>query len=231
MVSEMMNRTAMIGQMKAALRLEPKGCAVVTIDCQRGNLEPAIASLPVPEPECRRVIAGTNRLLDIARKAAIPIIHVTTVYEDSLLGAHPFECMMLQIKQSFTPHRASDFARHKRPGSPEAEFVPGLDVRPEDYYVPSKRTFDMFYGTQLEILLRSLGVSTLLIAGCNTNTCVLASVFGTYNRHLRAVVVSDCVASAYGPDLHEFALQNISRRLGWVLTLEEIEEKLNLRHS
>jgi len=224
-MTDVIDRSAMIEQMKAALRLVPRECAVVTIDCQRGNLEPQIASLPVPEAECRRVIAGTNRLLSLARRKEIPIIHVTTVYEKPLLGAHPFEQMMLEIKQSFTPHSRSDFAHHKSPGSPGAEIVPGLEVSPEDYLVGSKRTFDMFYGTPLEMLLRNLGVSTLLIAGCNTNTCVLASVFGAYVRNFRALVISDCVASAYGDDLHRFALQNISRRLGWVFNMEELEEK------
>jgi nicotinamidase-related amidase len=103
-----------------------------------------------------------------------------------------------------------------------------MDVRPEDYRVGSKRTFDMFYGTQLEILLRSLDVDTLLVAGCNTNTCVLASVYGAYVRNFKVVVLSDCVASAYGGDLHAFALANIQRRLGWVLTLDELEEKLGI---
>ena len=35
-------------------------------------------------------------------------------------------------------------------------------------------------------------------------------------------------ASAYGEDLHAFALSNIQRRLGWVLTLEELREKLGV---
>jgi hypothetical protein len=35
------------------------------------------------------------------------------------------------------------------------------------------------------------------------------------------------VASAYGNDLHEFALSNIQRRLGWVLTLDDLTEKLS----
>jgi nicotinamidase-related amidase len=55
---------------------------------------------------------------------------------------------------------------------------------------------------------------------------VLASVFGAYNRGLRAVVISDCVASAYGQDLHQFALSNIQRRLGWVISLEDLDAKL-----
>ena len=101
-----------------------------------------------------------------------------------------------------------------------------LDVRKEDYRVGSKRTFDGFYGTQLEILLRSMNIDTLLIGGCNTNTCVLATVFGAYVRGFKVIVVSDCVASAYGEDLHQFALANIQRRLGWVLTLDELEAKL-----
>jgi biuret amidohydrolase len=220
------DRSGMIERMKQNLRLEANRTAVVTIDCQRGNLDSKIATLPVPEAESRRVMAGIDRLLAGSRKKGIPIIHVTTVYEEPLLGAHPFVRAMLSAKESFTPHRQSDMARHKRPGSPEAELMPALDVRSEDYRIDSKRTFDMFYGTQLEMLLRALGVDTLLLAGCNTNTCVLCSTFGAYVRNFRVIVLSDCVASAYGEDLHRFALLNVQRRLGWVLTLDEVEEKL-----
>ena len=225
----MTDRSAMIAHMKAALTLDARRCAVVTIDCQRGNLDPAIASLPVPQADCERVVAATNRLLRFARARAIAVLHVTTVYEESLLATHPFERAMLAARLSFTAHRASDFARHKRPGSIEAELVAGLDVQASDIAVTSKRTFDMFQGTPLELLLRSMGKDTLLIAGCNTNTCVLASTFGAYNRGLSAVVIADCVASAYGEDLHAFALANIQRRLGWVLSLEELEPKLDAR--
>jgi nicotinamidase-related amidase len=220
------DRTAMIQSMNDALRLDPVRSAVVTIDCQRGNLDPDIASLPVPEAQAKQILAGLNRLIGNARALSIPVFHVDTVYEPPLLGTHPFERAMLEAKQSFTPHRQSDFARHKSPGSPEAALMPDLDVSADDYRVGSKRTFDSFYGTQLEILLRSLDVDTLLIGGCNTNTCVLATVFGAYVRGFRAVLLSDCVASAYGDDLHEFALSNIQRRLGWVLTLDEFEDKL-----
>jgi biuret amidohydrolase len=220
------NRSQMIERMKQALQLDPAATAVVTIDCQRGNLEPAIASLPVPESECRRVIEGTNQLLAMARRADIPVVHVTTVYEAPLLANHPFERAMLELKESFSPHANSDFARHKSPGSIEGEIVPALNVHETDLRVDSKRTFDAFVGTPLELLLRFMKRDTLVLAGCNTNTCVLATTFGAYNRGFRAVVVSDCVASAYGEDLHDFALANIQRRLGWVLDLDELRAKL-----
>ncbi len=223
------DRTRTIERMKAALQLAPLSTAVVTIDCQRGNLDPALASLPVPEPHCHRVVEATNQLIATARTLDIPVLHVSTVYEAPLLANHPFERAMLETKESFTPHRQSDFARHKRPGSIEGELMPQLDVRPEDLRVDSKRTFDSFHDTPLELLLRSMQRDTLLFAGCNTNTCVLATTFGAYNRGFRVVVVADCVASAYGEDLHEFALDNIRRRLGWVLTLDELGAKLGVQ--
>jgi nicotinamidase-related amidase len=225
-MAEQIDRSHAVERMKTLLEIEPACTAVITIDCQRGNLEPEIASLPVPAEECRRVISGTNNLLAIARRHSMAVVHVTTVYEPPLLAQHPFERAMLQLKESFSPHARSDFARHKRPGSVEGQLVPELDVQPSDLIVDSKRTFDAFLGTPLEILLRAMNTDTLIFAGCNTNTCVLATTFGAYNRGFRPVLVSDCVASAYGEDLHRFALANVERRLGWVLTLEEFERKL-----
>ena len=104
--------------------------------------------------------------------------------------------------------------------------MPELGPSLNDLIVTSKRRFDMFYGTNLEILLRVLKTEAVILAGANTNTCMQCSAFGAYNRDLKVIVAADCVASAYGPDLHEFALDNVRRRLGWVLTNSEIAEKL-----
>lgn len=225
-MTNLIDRSSMIERMKNALMLDPADCAVLTIDCQRGNLEPAIASLPVPEPECSRVLEGTNQLLALARTAGVAVVHASTVYEAPLMANHPFERAMLELRESFTPHGKSNFAHHKSPGSIGGQLMPGLDVQPSDLIVDSKRTFDSFHGTPLELLLRAMNRTTLLVAGCNTNTCVLSTTFGGYNRGFRMVLVAECVASAYGNDVHEFALANIQRRLGWVLTLDEVAEKL-----
>jgi biuret amidohydrolase len=225
-MSTLLDRSSMITRMRDALKLDPTKTVVLTIDCQRGNLDPQMASLPVPADQCARVIDGTNRLVKLARANGVGVIHMTTAFEASLLGTHPFERAMLELKESFSPGKSSDFKRHKSPGSEEAGFVDGLDVQPTDLVIDSKRTFDSFEGTPLDRLLRSMGKDTLLVAGCNTNTCVLSTTFGAYNRGYRAVVISDCVASAYGDDLHAFALSNIQRRLGWVLDLNELEAKI-----
>jgi len=223
------DRSAMVETLKRMLSLDRRRTAVVTIDMQRGALDPELATLPVPPAECKRVLEGTAALLGVARRAGIPVIHVVTSWHPSEIAAHPFEKAIVATKQSLTPHAPSDYAHHKLEGSRAAEMMPELGPEPTDLMVTSKRRFDMFYGTNLEILLRVLTIDTVILAGVNTNTCVQCSAFAAYNRDLKVIVAADCVASAYGQDLHEFALDNVRRRLGWVLTNGEIAEKLGRR--
>jgi nicotinamidase-related amidase len=55
---------------------------------------------------------------------------------------------------------------------------------------------------------------------------VQCAAFEAFNRDYAVVVVSDCVHSMYGDDLHEFGLDNIARCIGWVLSVEQVVEKL-----
>lgn len=224
--SPRVDRSTMVEAMKKKLTLNPKKTAVITIDMQKGNIDPELATLPVPPDECKRIIAGTRQLLALAHEAGVQVIHVITYFHPSEIAPNPFERATVAAKQSLTPHTQSDFLHHKLEGSVGAELVPEIPVDPGDIFITSKRRFDMFYGTNLEILLRVQGMEAVILTGANTNTCVQCSAFGAYNRDLKVVLASDCVASAYGPDLHEFALENVRRRLGWVLTNEEIAGKL-----
>jgi nicotinamidase-related amidase len=104
--------------------------------------------------------------------------------------------------------------------------MPEIGPREEDFIIKSKKTASAFRGTDLDNLLRILKVDTLVFIGVNTNTCILSSAFDSFNRGFSTIVISDCVSSMYGEDLHFFALQNISRCIGWVITTEEFKTKL-----
>jgi nicotinamidase-related amidase len=69
-------------------------------------------------------------------------------------------------------------------------------------------------------------VESVLLIGINTNTCVQCAAFEAFNRDYAAIVVSDCVHSMYGADLHDFALENVARCFGWALSTDEVLEKL-----
>jgi nicotinamidase-related amidase len=92
--------------------------------------------------------------------------------------------------------------------------------------VNNKKRLNCFTNTDLEHLLRILGVKTIVLTGINTNTCVLNTAFSALDRDFAVVVISDCVASMYGEDLHVFALQNIARCIGWVLSVDEFLVKV-----
>ncbi|HUQ70353.1 MAG TPA: isochorismatase family cysteine hydrolase [Planctomycetaceae bacterium] len=76
-------------------------------------------------------------------------------------------------------------------GRPITELlVPG----PHDYFVLKPR-HSAFYGTALELLLKHLGVRTLILTGLAGNQCVLFTASDAYLREFRLIVPRDCVAS------------------------------------
>lgn len=226
------DRSSLIDRMKELLVIDPARTAVITIDIQRGAYDPALGTLPLPADEAKRVMAGTLDLLASARKAGAHVIHVISHwYAFERAGTHPFVLALEEAKLSLSPHAQTNMKEHKIIGSPGAALMPELGPEPGDLLVDSKRRFDSFYGTNLEVLLRVLKADTVILLGANTNTCVLCTAFAAYCRDFKVIVASDCVATAYGADLHEFALDNVRRRLGWVLTNQEITQRMAAKRS
>jgi len=116
--------------------------------------------------------------------------------------------------------------RHKLEGSIQTELMPEIGPEEGDFIINNKKTLSIFMGTDLDNLLQVLAVDTVVLLGINTNTCVQCAAFESTNRAMKTVVISDCVASMYGEDLHVLGLENIARCLGWVLTVEEFKNKV-----
>jgi nicotinamidase-related amidase len=215
------------------LSLKPRETAVVTIDMHRGHLDMDVATMPAKPEDAKRVVANAKQVLDYARKLKVPVIHVVLVYR-RLPGVgsegmtNPF-WKALHAAQAetdrLTPGRKSTVREHNIEGSPGTEIIPELH-REGDYVINNKKRLDCFYGTDLRQLLDNLGVKNLLLMGINTNTCVLNTSFTAFNFDYRVVVLSDCVASMYGDDLHVLGLQNVARCLGWVISNQQLFEKL-----
>ena len=94
-----------------------------------------------------------------------------------------------------------------------------LDER--DFIIDAKKRYDCFTATDLDLSLRAHGVDTVLITGVNTNSCVIATATAACCRDFAVVVVSDCVDTMDGPELHDAALKIIGRAFGQVMTGDE----------
>lgn len=205
------------------LTLDPKSIALVTVDMCRGQLDPAVATLPLPPENCARVVARTKELLDQLREMGVPIVHAVQKSRDSAEpAANPF---WLAITNDPAKKRGKNL-QHNLAYGPGPEVMPEL-LGPGDFLVDTKKRYSSFYATDLEFLLRSrLGAKTIILAGVNTNTCVQCTAFDATNRDFAVVVASDCVDTMDGEEMHRFALRNIGNALGWVLNNEEIVQTL-----
>lgn len=227
---EIVDRSDMRDTMLSHLELRPRETAIVTIDMHRGHLDPEIATQPAAAEDSHRVIGAATEVLNYARGLGVPVIHVILVWRaipdlGSEGMANPFWRALHEIKDAenrLAPGRKVTVSGHNLEGSPQTEIIPAL-LEDGDYVINNKKRLDCFMGTDLDSLLGTLGAGNVCLMGINTNTCVLNTAF---NKDYRVVVLSDCVASMYGEDLHELGLQNIFRCLGWVLDNGEFKEKL-----
>jgi len=226
-----LDRSEMLQALRAQLEVDPRRTAVVLVDAHRGHLDPEVATMPVAPEEVPRVREALARLVRGARAAGVMVVHVVMThrripYPGAESMTNPFWRAVEAARQSLTPGRPSTISGHNLEGSPQTEILPELGPEPTDYVIRTKKRLSAFYGTDLEFLLRTRGVETVVLAGINTNTCVLCTAFDAFNRDLRVLVAEDAVASMYGEDLHAFGLQNVARCLGWVLPVREILERL-----
>ncbi|MBW1944803.1 MAG: cysteine hydrolase [Deltaproteobacteria bacterium] len=229
---EILDRSNMVAALKKQLAIDPESTAIIAVDMHRGHLDPSVATMPAAPEDCERVINNAKDVMAVARAKKIPIIHVILIHRD--IPGFGSEGMMvgfwravqdfLKAEDRLSPGRKSTTTAHNLEGMPGTEIIPEL-LAPEDYIINNKKRLDCFFGTDLEILLRTLGTETVVLMGINTNTCIMNTAFSAFNRDFQVVVISDCVASMYGEDLHVLGLENVKRCLGYVLTAEEFKEK------
>jgi nicotinamidase-related amidase len=182
----------------------------------RGHLDPAVATMPLNADAAARVTAANAELITEARRRSIPIVHVVTSYNDvEEIASNPWWKAV-----AGTDATRANVLNHQLPGSPGLDVMPSL-VGPGDIYVRTKRRYDAFMASDLDFVLRSHGIDTILLTGVNTSSCVIATTIAGNARDYSVVVVEDCV-DTMDRTLHEPALAIIRQAFGWVGTGEEV---------
>lgn len=184
--------------------------ALLVIDMQRDFLDPGA---PVETPGGLALVPGINRLTRAARAAGLPVVFTHE--------RHRADRSDFGIELEYEP-------AHCLEGTPGADLVTGLDVAPTDYHVTSKRRYDAFLGTDLDGLLRSLGITALVMVGVCTDICVAATAQHARNLDYRVFVARDGVAGT-SPERHEAALLCLSHVFARLTTLGEAEAAFGSR--
>jgi ureidoacrylate peracid hydrolase len=96
------------------------------------------------------------------------------------------------------------------------------NIRPEaSDVVVTKHRFNAFHNTDLETILRSNGIRTLVFSGCLTNVCVETTARDAFMRDYYVVVTSDGTGSYLEAD-HRGSLFNIERFFGQVVNIADV---------
>ncbi|MCU1232376.1 MAG: isochorismatase hydrolase [Candidatus Solibacter sp.] len=94
-----------------------------------------------------------------------------------------------------------------RPEAAGRKFVEAIRPDKEDYFV-LKPMHSAFYQTPLEVLLRYVGASTLILCGLATNSCIVCTAHDANMRDFRLFVPSDCSAARSAKE-HQQAIEHI----------------------
>ena len=193
--------------------------AVVAIDLHRGHLDMSVATMPAAPDTAARVVAANRRLFDWCRTRHVPVIHLVTQYRD----AEEIRLNAFWRTRAEDPHNPrKNVMAHNIIGMPGGEVMPGLLKVERDYVVDTKKRYNCFVATDLELLLRAHGINTLIVTGVNTNSCVLSTVTAACSMDYAVIVPSDCVDTMDAPALHEAALLCIRTAFGFVMTSDEV---------
>jgi nicotinamidase-related amidase len=155
--------------------------ALIVVDIQRGSALPGQQSgIPHMDGAAER-IARAEELVAGARTAKIPVIFFQEAHRRSgvdfgreLDGAENVHCVE---------------------GEEATELWPTLRPATGEYHLV-KRRYSGFIGTEFELLLRGLGVSTLVLIGGLTDVCIHYTFADAHQRDFYVRVVEDCVGGS-----------------------------------
>ncbi len=203
-------------------RLDPKKTALVVVDMQSAFVEPGS---PAEVPASRGIVGAINGLAAGLRGLGGTVIWVTHANIHTNGGS--------DWAMFFENFVAADVRQRTieslAPTAPGQKVWRDMRVDPGDVHVVKNRYSALIPGSSnLERVLRGLGIENLLVAGTKTNVCCEATGRDAMMMDFRVVMVSDCLA-ALSDDEHRASLETFIQQFGDVMTSEEVVAVLSAR--
>ncbi len=199
--------------------------ALLTFAVQKDCLQPGS---PVGYLGGRRTLDRIGQLARGFRARGAPVVHLVRLYRPD--GSNVDACRRRAVEEGMRVlmpgTRGADLVDEVNP-APEmrlscAELLDGKPQRLADKeWALYRPRWGAFYKTCLEDHLRSLGVSTIAVCGCNFSTAIRATVLEASARDFRVVAVPDALACAGESDLADLArigvyLMNTDCCISWL---------------
>ncbi len=175
--------------------VDPEHAALLLIDMQHDFVDPDglfgrlgvdLSMYAVTRPRLAALLAA-------AREHGVLVVHLQNTALPGRRSDSP-----AQIRFNLRMHEAARQdgppLRYTLPGTRGHQFVPELAPRSDEVVVPKYRSSG-FWGTNLEQVLRSNGIATVVVGGCTTEGCVESTARDAMFSDHYVVIAEDCVGS------------------------------------
>ncbi|MFZ0214704.1 MAG: isochorismatase family cysteine hydrolase, partial [Candidatus Dormiibacterota bacterium] len=182
--------------------------ALLVMDVQNGVVERYLE-------DSGPLLAALSRAIAAARQAAVPVIYVRVAFREGAPEISP-------RNRSFSALAGSPAMSESAPAT---QVHAAVDPRAGDVVITKKRV-SAFTGSDLEVVLRSLGVDALVLSGIATSGVVLSTLRQAADLDYRLTVLRDGCADA-DPEVNRVLLDKVFPRQATVTTSEAWIAHLN----
>jgi ureidoacrylate peracid hydrolase len=164
-----------------------------------------------------KIIGPCKNIISAARVKGIKIVYLQMAYSPDLSDTGPRDSPLSRKSRSLALIREHPELKDKLciSGSWGGEIIEELKPEPGDIVV-TKQKYDGFIGTNLDIILRTLGAKYLIFLGTATNICVESTLRRSFFLDYFPILVSDAVSQKGPKMMQEAAILNVQSTFGWV---------------
>lgn len=192
--------------------LDPASTALVTQECQGGVIG-AQAGLPMLAEEAHReAVPNIAALVGSARAAGVAVVHCLIQRRPDGRGSNT-NARLFAAGKSFT----ADLT----PGGPGASVIPELGQQDGDLVLTRTHGVGPMTGTDLDSVLRNMGITTIVGVGVSVNVAITNFVMDAVNRSYQFVLPRDAVAGL-PREYAEAVIDNTLSLLATVTTTEAV---------
>jgi nicotinamidase-related amidase len=197
---------------EVSVLLAPSRTAIVTSEVQNGVVgEPS--ALPALAEEARAaMLPNLARLLPVARAAGVQVVHCTAFRRADGKGSNSNARLFAGVRKSPVA---------LLPGTSAVDVVPELGPEPEDLVLTRTHGLSPMAGTDLDPVLRNLGIGTIVVTGASVNIAVTNLVMDAVNHGYSVVLPRDAVAG-WPRDYANAVIDNTLSLLAWVVTTDDL---------
>ena len=170
------------------MNLDPKTTALVLIEFQNEFTSEGGVLHKAVEPVMKEtnMLANTVKLVDAARKKGVTIMHAPITFAPGYgeLTRHPYGILKGVVDgKAFVKSTWG------------AAIVDQLAPVEGDIVIEGKRGLDTFASTNIDFILRSKGIKTVVLGGFLTNCCVESTMRTAYEHGFEVITLTDCTAA------------------------------------